>query len=184
MNSESNNHIETKHESFRLLNEAWELLELESSQATSKEMIKIEEEISRLKNEISSFNLEIENLEEENRILEDSFNQVTMQNHKLRSFKETLKNSLYSNSDTPTLQLKSTSPSVFQTERPIDGKNFFKEARLRLSYENFSVFLGYVKKLNDKQITRERALLELKDIFGDEHEDLFEDFSALILRKA
>lgn len=138
----------------------------------------MESEISRLKSEIASFKSDIVQLEKENYSLQTSFSHLSTQNLNLRTFKENLKKTLNSCQTT-----KSPSPVLYTPDKTIDGKEFFKEARLRLSYENFAIFLGYVKKLNDKLITKERALFELKDVFEEENEDLFEKFCALILRR-
>ncbi|KAJ6907825.1 hypothetical protein NC651_018310 [Populus alba x Populus x berolinensis] len=40
----------------------------------------------------------------------------------------------------------------------VDGKEFFRQARSRLSYEQFSAFLANIKKLNGQEQTREVAL--------------------------
>lgn len=74
---------------------------------------------------------------------------------------------------------KQTSPARF-----VDGKRFFAATRKRLSYEAFSEFLGYIKKVNNKDITREQALEEVRPVFGPENGDLYEDFVVLLTKKA
>ncbi|KAL3591781.1 hypothetical protein D5086_010421 [Populus alba] len=41
----------------------------------------------------------------------------------------------------------------------MDGKEFFRQARSRLSYEQFSAFLANIKKLNGQEQTREDCLI-------------------------
>jgi chromosome segregation ATPase len=74
---------------------------------------------------------------------------------------------------------KPTSP-----QRYVDGKKFFSTTRKRLSYECFSEFLSYIKRVNNKEISKEQAVEEVKPVFGPENEDLYEDFVVLLTRKA
>ena len=69
------------------------------------------------------------------------------------------------------------------TKRHIDGKSFFAETRKRLSYDRFSQFLSYIKKLNDKSITRAHAIKEVKILFADKAQDLYQEFIHLITKK-
>jgi len=64
----------------------------------------------------------------------------------------------------------------------IDGKQFFKQARSRLSYEAFNLFLASIKRLNNQQQTREETLEEARRIFGPELQDLYRDFETLLNR--
>lgn len=156
--------------------------EQEIEESTEKEALKIESEISRLKKETMLNENKILILEEENEKLEVQLFQMQNSISKLKTFKENLKKTL-SFPDSYDRNFKKTSVSSPSSRSSINGKNFFREARLKLSYEIFSVFLGYVKKLNDKTITKEKALSELKDIFGPENSELYEDFTCLLLRK-
>ena len=69
-----------------------------------------------------------------------------------------------------------TSPSV--TGSPggfggkVDGKEFFRQARARLSYEKFSQFLSNIKELNAHKQTRQETLARASEIFGDANADL------------
>lgn len=154
--------------------------ESEVCNSTDREISKVESEIIKLKKELAASESKILILEKENENLTQTLQIHQSKNSKLRSFKENLKKSLSSESI-------SRIPSKFSVFSPksgsIDGKNFFKDARTRLSYESFALFLGYVKKLNDKAITKERALAELQIVFGEENSDLHEDFSNLLLRR-
>mmetsp|Transcript_107564 Transcript_107564/g.273008 ORF Transcript_107564/g.273008 Transcript_107564/m.273008 type:complete len:269 (-) Transcript_107564:66-872(-) len=64
----------------------------------------------------------------------------------------------------------------------IDGKQFFRQARSRLSYEAFNLFLASIKRLNNQQQTREETLDEARRIFGPELQDLYKDFESLLNR--
>jgi len=64
----------------------------------------------------------------------------------------------------------------------IDGKQFFRQARSRLSYEAFNMFLASIKRLNNQQQTREETLEEARRIFGTELQDLYKDFENLLNR--
>lgn len=63
-----------------------------------------------------------------------------------------------------------------------DGKQFFREARGRLSYEAFNLFLASIKRLNNQQQSREDTLDEAKSIFGPEQSDLYKKFEHLLNR--
>jgi len=64
----------------------------------------------------------------------------------------------------------------------VDGKLFFRQARSRLSYEAFNMFLASIKRLNNQQQTREETLEEARSIFGAELADLYKDFENLLNR--
>jgi len=71
---------------------------------------------------------------------------------------------------------------MFLASPVIDGKQFFRQARSRLSYEAFNLFLASIKRLNNQQQTREDTLAEAKNIFGTELQDLYKDFELLLNR--
>ncbi|KAL9356768.1 hypothetical protein Peur_050021 [Populus x canadensis] len=64
----------------------------------------------------------------------------------------------------------------------MDGKEFFRQARSRLSYEQFSAFLANIKKLNGQEQTREETLRKAGEIFGTENKDLYLSFQGLLNR--
>uniref|UniRef100_A0A0D9WGD2 At4g15545-like C-terminal domain-containing protein n=1 Tax=Leersia perrieri TaxID=77586 RepID=A0A0D9WGD2_9ORYZ len=64
----------------------------------------------------------------------------------------------------------------------VDGKEFFRQVRNRLSYEQFSAFLANVKELNSHKQTREDTLRKADEIFGPENKDLYTIFEGLISR--
>ncbi|KAH7573655.1 hypothetical protein ACOSP7_007450 [Xanthoceras sorbifolium] len=64
----------------------------------------------------------------------------------------------------------------------VDGKEFFRQVRSRLSYEQFGSFLANVKELNAHKQTREETLRKADEIFGPENKDLYAIFEGLITR--
>ncbi|XP_010524523.1 PREDICTED: uncharacterized protein At4g15545-like [Tarenaya hassleriana] len=64
----------------------------------------------------------------------------------------------------------------------VDGKEFFRQVRSRLSYEQFGAFLGNVKELNAHKQTKEETLGKAEEIFGEENKDLYLIFEGLITR--
>ncbi|RLM74571.1 uncharacterized protein C2845_PM15G22050 [Panicum miliaceum] len=69
------------------------------------------------------------------------------------------------------------------TGRPrIDGKEFFRQARTRLSYEQFGAFLANIKEFNAQKQSREDTLSKAEEIFGAEHKDLYISFQNMLNR--
>ncbi|CAH2079030.1 unnamed protein product [Thlaspi arvense] len=66
----------------------------------------------------------------------------------------------------------------------VDGKEFFRQVRSRLSYEQFGAFLGNVKDLNAHKQTKEETLRKAEEIFGSDNRDLYVIFEGLITRNA
>lgn len=64
----------------------------------------------------------------------------------------------------------------------IDGKEFFRQARSLLSYEQFSAFLANIKELNAQKQTREETLRKAEEIFGTSNKDLYLYFQGLLNR--
>ncbi|XP_014505957.1 uncharacterized protein At4g15545 isoform X1 [Vigna radiata var. radiata] len=64
----------------------------------------------------------------------------------------------------------------------VDGKEFFRQVRNRLSYEQFGAFLANVKELNSHKQTKEETLRKADEIFGPENNDLYNLFEGLINR--
>ncbi|KFK43863.1 hypothetical protein AALP_AA1G183900 [Arabis alpina] len=64
----------------------------------------------------------------------------------------------------------------------MDGKEFFRQARSRLSYEQFSAFLANIKELNARKQTQEETLRKADDIFGEDNKDLYISFQGLLNR--
>mmetsp|Transcript_86167 Transcript_86167/g.155205 ORF Transcript_86167/g.155205 Transcript_86167/m.155205 type:complete len:277 (-) Transcript_86167:59-889(-) len=73
-------------------------------------------------------------------------------------------------------------PSEPIAAAPIDGKQFFRQARNSLSYEAFNEFLANIKRLNNQQQTRETTLEEARRIFGPEQQHLYQEFEQLLNR--
>ncbi|XP_054807149.1 uncharacterized protein At4g15545 [Prosopis cineraria] len=77
----------------------------------------------------------------------------------------------------------SSSDTASQTGRTrVDGKEFFRQVRSRLSYEQFGAFLANVKELNSHKQTKEETLRKADEIFGPENKDLYAIFEGLITR--
>ncbi|XP_021800827.1 uncharacterized protein At4g15545 isoform X1 [Prunus avium] len=64
----------------------------------------------------------------------------------------------------------------------VDGKEFFRQVRSRLSYEQFGAFLANVKELNGHKQTKEETLQKAGEIFGPDNKDLYAIFEGLISR--
>ncbi|XP_073302941.1 uncharacterized protein At4g15545-like [Primulina huaijiensis] len=64
----------------------------------------------------------------------------------------------------------------------VDGKEFFRQVRTRLSYEQFGAFLANVKELNSHKQTKEDTLRKADEIFGPDNKDLYLVFEGLITR--
>ncbi|KAL1559879.1 hypothetical protein AAHA92_10173 [Salvia divinorum] len=64
----------------------------------------------------------------------------------------------------------------------IDGKEFFRQARRRLSLEQFSAFLANIKELNAQRQSREETLRKSAEIFGTDNKDLYISFQGLLNR--
>ncbi|KAF9618283.1 hypothetical protein IFM89_000918 [Coptis chinensis] len=64
----------------------------------------------------------------------------------------------------------------------VDGKEFFRQVRSRLSYEQFGAFLANVKELNSHKQNREETLRKADEIFGPDNKDLYVVFEGLITR--
>ncbi|XP_049414183.1 uncharacterized protein At4g15545-like isoform X2 [Solanum stenotomum] len=72
-------------------------------------------------------------------------------------------------------------PKPAQTPRA-DGKEFFRQARSRLSYEQFSAFLANIKELNAQKQSREETLKKAEEIFGMDNKDLYLSFQGMLNR--
>ncbi|GLT42037.1 hypothetical protein SLA2020_160600 [Shorea laevis] len=64
----------------------------------------------------------------------------------------------------------------------VDGKEFFRQVRSRLSYEQFGAFLANVKELNSHKQTKEETLRKAEEIFGEDNKDLYIIFEGLMTR--
>ncbi|KAK9830905.1 hypothetical protein WJX81_003248 [Elliptochloris bilobata] len=64
----------------------------------------------------------------------------------------------------------------------LDGKEFFRRARARLSNEHFAAFLQAIKELNSGRQTRDETLAAARGIFGPANPDLYASFDGLLSR--
>ncbi|XP_050218082.1 uncharacterized protein At4g15545 isoform X2 [Mercurialis annua] len=85
----------------------------------------------------------------------------------------------------PSQHSSMSSDTGSQTARTrVDGKEFFRQVRSRLSYAQFSEFLANVKELNSHKQTKEETLRKAEEIFGPDNKDLYAIFDGLITRNA
>ncbi|KAL6543007.1 hypothetical protein OROHE_010527 [Orobanche hederae] len=87
----------------------------------------------------------------------------------------------------PSSQQSSTANSPprglpFAARTRFDGKEFFRQARSRLSLEQFSAFLSDIKELNAQRQSREETLRRAEEIFGSDNKDLYISFQRLLNR--
>ncbi|PIM98850.1 hypothetical protein CDL12_28664 [Handroanthus impetiginosus] len=75
-----------------------------------------------------------------------------------------------------------TFSSMSSGKTRVDGKEFFRIVRTRLSYEQFGAFLANVKELNSHKQTKEETLRKADEIFGPDNKDLYAIFEGLITR--
>ncbi|KAI9341678.1 hypothetical protein BDR26DRAFT_302426 [Obelidium mucronatum] len=64
----------------------------------------------------------------------------------------------------------------------VDGREFFKLARSRLSYDDFTNLLNNVKAYNARDQSRIRTLENMRSLLGDRHRDLYDQFEQLLSR--
>jgi hypothetical protein len=62
----------------------------------------------------------------------------------------------------------------------MEGKAFFRKAKLELPHETFVSFLNCIKKFNAKQATRDETLKAVKTILGTRYEDLYTSFERIL----
>nr|KJB28570.1 hypothetical protein B456_005G056200 [Gossypium raimondii] len=82
--------------------------------------------------------------------------------------------------DRPSMSSSDSGSQIGRTR--VDGKEFFRQARSRLSYEQFGAFLANVKDLNSHKQTKEETLRKANEIFGPDNRDLYAIFEGLINR--
>lgn len=61
-----------------------------------------------------------------------------------------------------------------------EGKEFFRQAKNKLSWKQYNHLTAIIKKLNNRQQNKQETVAEAKKLFGAEHDDLFVAFSALL----
>ena len=62
----------------------------------------------------------------------------------------------------------------------LDSKDFFRKARLRLTYEQFNSFLSNITRLNEHNQSVEETLRHAQELFGSDGHDLFLSFRVLL----
>ncbi|KAF8016015.1 hypothetical protein BT93_H1538 [Corymbia citriodora subsp. variegata] len=66
----------------------------------------------------------------------------------------------------------------------VDGKEFLRQVRTRLPYEQFAAFLANVKELNSRKQSKEETLRNAAEIFGADDKDLYDVFERFLTRRA
>ncbi|XP_030465789.1 uncharacterized protein At4g15545-like isoform X1 [Syzygium oleosum] len=64
----------------------------------------------------------------------------------------------------------------------VDGKEFLRQVRTRLPYEQFAAFLTNVKELNSHKQSKEETLRNAAEIFGSDNKDLYDLFERFLTR--
>ena len=157
---------------IKKLRNAWKVKEKELGSNKQERLSSLTQELSVLKSTYSDARKRLSYLEEQNIDLQERTRSVQVENAKLEDFKNQLIESLREDEKK---QKKGSGKSV-----EVQGREFFGKAKARLSYESFSIFSLYVKQLNEKSISKELALIEIKEIFGTENADLFSTFANLL----
>lgn len=79
--------------------------------------------------------------------------------------------------------IKSGTPSSsVGPSKQLEGREFFKMAKNRLSQKQFSLFLNCIKNLNQRQQTKEETIAIAREIFGNENQDLFSAFQNILVK--
>jgi len=79
--------------------------------------------------------------------------------------------------------LKKTYESPVPREHPpetIDGRDFFKLARSKLSYDQFTLLLANVKAYNNRDQGKGKTLENIEAVLGETHHDLYKQFEKLL----
>jgi hypothetical protein len=87
-----------------------------------------------------------------------------------------------SNSTSSPSKLASSNGNYHHTAQLLEGKQFFKKAKLELPYDSFNTFLSCIKRFNGKLATKEETLKTVRSIFGEEHEELYFNFETILDR--
>lgn len=181
-----------KEHAIRLLNESWKDREIEVLEFQNNQIRALEREVTKLRKDLEQAKDTISVLENEKSGLEGTVRHMGSENSKLLHIKASLIDTLKEvDQEIPDLRFDATPNSGIHKRlegdtppnKYVDGKRFFAEARSRLSFEMFSKFLSYVKRINEKSITKERAIAEVRDIFGGQNDDLYQDFTNLLARR-
>ncbi|KAJ1427251.1 hypothetical protein SESBI_09916 [Sesbania bispinosa] len=92
------------------------------------------------------------------------------------------RSSVFSSMSLGSMSISDPGPGLQAGRTRVDGKEFFRQVRNRLSYEQFGAFLANVKDLNSHKQTKEETLQKADEIFGPENRDLYTLFEGLIAR--
>lgn len=73
--------------------------------------------------------------------------------------------------------------TIFSHEKEgtgVDGKEFFKTVKEKLSSHEFNQFLHNIKMLNNKSQTKQQAMDKARSIFGLNNTDLYNAFVSIL----
>lgn len=181
-----------KSDAIEMLERAWQLREKEISEEYSQLYNDLSSQLTSLNQQLESATQRISDLEEENSELATNLDSMQQTKVRLEVFKNKLLATLRETDETYLPESlnsprspysPSQSPNSLMNNSYVDGKKFFAEARERLSFSNFNTFLSYIRKLNQNSISKEKVILEVKEIFGNQNQDLYRDFIWLLNKK-
>lgn len=161
---------------LKKLTQAWKAKEKEQLTQKSLKLQALTQELLKLKSVQQEAKKRLGYLEEKKFQLTEQIKEVFIENCKLENLKSKLAESLQEEE----IRSKSFSPKMKSVED--QGREFFSQAKARLSFENFSLFSSYVKQLNERTISKDEALEDIREIFQSENSDLFETFQLLLSR--
>ncbi|KAJ3107132.1 hypothetical protein HDU97_004825 [Phlyctochytrium planicorne] len=78
--------------------------------------------------------------------------------------------------------LSQSAPQQTSNVQSVDGREFFRNARAVLSYDEFTSLLTNVKAYNAREQSKHRTLENLHGLLGDKHKQIFEQFERLLSR--
>lgn len=162
---------------IKKLSQAWKTKEKELLSDKSQKLTSLTQELNKSRIEFNESKKKLQSLEEKNAELQSALKELYIENTRLEDFRSKLLETLEEDSEP---RRKIFSPKVRNVEE--QGREFFSYAKARLSYESFTLFSSYVKQLNEKSISKEQALEEVREVFGPENEELYEMFEILMNR--
>ncbi|KAG4106379.1 hypothetical protein H8356DRAFT_1323858 [Neocallimastix lanati (nom. inval.)] len=148
-------------------------------------------EMSKLITKLSSFKKNIlqslgdEDIEEykakysKNKTINNNENDYLKQTEIDNSYSNDYNEKYSSKKDSSKRSCDSPVPKEHQPET-IDGRNFFKLARSKLSYDQFTLLLANVKAYNNRDQGKGKTLENIEIALGEEHHDLYKQFEKLL----
>lgn len=160
---------------MKRISQCWKTREKEINLARAAKLEHLAQELIKLREEHNDCKRQVTLLYQDNSDLNTKIEELHIENSKLEHFKSKLLESFKEAEEIPK---KVQSPRFSNIET--QGREFFIQAKARLSYEVFNAFSSYVRELNEKTIEKSEALYEIRELFEEENADLFEAFSSLL----